>query len=631
MDFENMSSMEKIFLVNLYFAKKKSSDPEYKHRKVCYEELSKRYDKKFYTIRNNQDRLDPLFDNGRMGWHKEPLEKQNKQMYNLYMKYRDINDEELKNMVDNIMSTDSDTMYFFSIRTKTPSIVNAIKKSESNIEVDGLNILSNQLKVGQTIFIVFGGDQGKLEVTWDTGLSGIGHIVSEPYDFEGKNYKIKIDVDYLLNRAMKREDLLQYRNAYNIIGIGPMTKWEPNQAISQISESKAATLVRAILDKYPVSESCLEEIFGEAFVGGVKEDEEYLLVQSLPFGSAPLTNTISVREDGPETFSSSFDPNISTIMFNFEMNDRPVQSLRNFINMGKHIILTGPPGTGKTTIAERTVNEAVQTNFISGSIITTATSDWSTFDTIGGFMPTENGKLEFHEGIVLRSLRENNWLIIDEINRAEIDKAFGPLFTLLSGKDVELLFQIDGEYVKVKNSNELNSYFRSGTYYVGRNWRIIGTMNTYDKNSLFSLSYAFMRRFAFIELPIPDAKFIYTLIESSNIKPKGIQFVKDVFTVSPRPLGPSIILELIKYLEITDSEGFLDGLCGVVTPQFEGLTPEKLRVFFGKIIKYLDESEKVEFQKYLCDFFEIAQNYLVIPSLSIEVDDESDEDSEDAQ
>jgi MoxR-like ATPase len=35
-------------------------------------------------------------------------------------------------------------------------------------------------------------------------------------------------------------------------------------------------------------------------------------------------------------------------------------------------------------------------------------------------------------------------------------------------------------------------------------WRLIGTMNTLDKNLLFELSYAFMRRFTFVELGAPD-------------------------------------------------------------------------------------------------------------------------------
>ncbi|TKH40305.1 hypothetical protein C1I59_00595 [Paenibacillus polymyxa] len=92
--------------MNLYFAKKTSSDPEYKNRKVYYEELSKRFDIKFHTIRNNQDRLDPLFDNGRKGWHQEPLEKQHKQLYNLYLRYRDVSDEEIQNMVDKVMQSE---------------------------------------------------------------------------------------------------------------------------------------------------------------------------------------------------------------------------------------------------------------------------------------------------------------------------------------------------------------------------------------------------------------------------------------------------------------------------------------------------------------------------------------------
>jgi len=81
--------------------------------------------------------------------------------------------------------------------------------------------------------------------------------------------------------------------------------------------------------------------------------------------------------------------------------------------------------------------------------MTTATSDWSTFDTVGGYMPDQDeetdGNLSFSSGIVLNRYKDrktekqvNEPLVIDELNRADIDKAFGQLFTVLSGQSVQL-------------------------------------------------------------------------------------------------------------------------------------------------------------------------------------------------
>jgi MoxR-like ATPase len=186
------------------------------------------------------------------------------------------------------------------------------------------------------------------------------------------------------------------------------------------------------------------------------------------------------------------------------------------LKAGKHVILYGPPGTGKTELAAYLCQTLIEDG-VEHYDFATATSDWSTFDTIGGYLPdpTMQGLLDFRSGIVTRALEKGRWLIIDEINRADVDKAFGELFTLLTGQDVKLPFKkfVNEELLDVV----LGSSNEPGTYSVKlqENWRLIGTMNTSDKASLYQLSYAFMRRFAFVEVPIPGPADYSSIIQGA--------------------------------------------------------------------------------------------------------------------
>lgn len=183
---------------------------------------------------------------------------------------------------------------------------------------------------------------------------------------------------------------------------------------------------------------------------------------------------------------------------------------------GKNLILYGPPGVGKTRFAKKIASKFCGNNFF----LFTANAEWTTYDVIGGimisfpktikeqtneFLPS----LEFRKGFLTRIAEKEEpcWLIIDEINRANLDFSFGQAFTLLDIEHRDKPLVDEDEYPNV-----------SGAIKLPKSFRIIATMNSYDRTILFSLGYALRRRFAFLELPSPfkTIRFDYNLNEQNT-------------------------------------------------------------------------------------------------------------------
>lgn len=328
--------------------------------------------------------------------------------------------------------------------------------------------------------------------------------------------------------------------------------------------------------------------------------------------STPESDTV---EETTDTFATKFVPeSLDAIKGPILIEDTPVNQIITILNANRHLIMTGPPGTGKTTISTNLAMQAVKTNFISGYLLTTATTDWTTFDTIGGYMPQSDRELTFTPGIVLRAIRENKWLIIDEINRADMDKAFGPLLTILSGQDVELPFtDKQGNPIRICHAQGLKSYYHeeSARYLVGDNWRIIGTMNTLDKNSLFALSYALMRRFGFVHINNPSAARLHSIIngrvQDGHLTNIDAGKIERLLALAPRELGPAILIDMLNYMkERKGPDAFFESVVAYVLPQFEGLSVEAITKFFKEVAGDLGGKEnESQMKRYLSVMFEI--------------------------
>ena len=103
----------------------------------------------------------------------------------------------------------------------------------------------------------------------------------------------------------------------------------------------------------------------------------------------------------------------------------------------QHIMLYGPPGTGKTTLARW-----IAATLTGGKwTLITGSADWSSQDIIGGYQPVGSGSVAFIPGVLLRNF--DHPLIIDELNRCDIDKVIGPLFTVLSGQQTTLPYRLN--------------------------------------------------------------------------------------------------------------------------------------------------------------------------------------------
>lgn len=186
------------------------------------------------------------------------------------------------------------------------------------------------------------------------------------------------------------------------------------------------------------------------------------------------------------------------------MEEGDYDTLCALLRRKKNLILQGPPGTGKTFAARRLAYSLMKATDDTCILNVQFHQNSAYEDYVVGFRPDSNGQFRPVPGLFAEFFSkaaspehkyENFYLIIDEINRANISKVFGEMMMLVEADHRTDELRVPG----------LDIMFR-----IPENVYIIGMMNTADRG-IALVDYALRRRFAFYTMipALDNPKFIH--------------------------------------------------------------------------------------------------------------------------
>ena len=293
--------------------------------------------------------------------------------------------------------------------------------------------------------------------------------------------------DYI--HAMKPGDIVYVRRSFNeIVGRGVV------RSDYRYDEDRSSFRAVRDVEWTHVGSWPLEQRIGRLMLQRLTENTKYTPDQlNALIGIEDPRSSSSVDERLGNNDLDEADEHYTSTDFLDEvfLSPEDLEQMLGLLRRKKNLILQGAPGTGKTFAAKRLAYALMGQTDDSRVEVVQFHQSTAYEDVVVGLRPTAEGGFAAAEGVFARFCRRaaadpgrDYVFIIDEINRANISKAFGELLMLIEAEH-------RGEALRLPVSGELLS--------VPKRLHIIGMMNTADRG-LALIDYALRRRFAFFEM-----------------------------------------------------------------------------------------------------------------------------------